>query len=184
MSNSKVPAHIAIIPDGNRRWAKEKSLPSVEGHRRASENTQKLMEAARNLGVKAITFWAFSTENWNRPQEEIDALFNLLRQLISKDKETFMEKKIRFVHLGRKDRLPADIAEDIKKFEDETRHFADFTLGLALDYGGHDELVRAAKKLQDAGIEITEENIEKFLDTAEMPKIDLIIRTSGEQRLS
>lgn len=180
----KIPAHIAIIPDGNRRWAKEKGLPSVEGHRRASENTQKLMEAAKDLGVKAITFWAFSTENWNRPQEEINALFDLLRQLVKRDREEFMEKKTRFIHLGRKDRLPDDIREDIEKFEDDTRHFTDFTLGLALDYGGHDELVRATKKLQDNGLEITEENIERFLDTAQMPKVDLIIRTSGEQRLS
>jgi len=179
-----IPNHIAIIPDGNRRWAKEKGLPSVEGHRRASETTQKLVDAAREIGVKAITFWAFSTENWNRSKEETDALFNLLRELIQRDKKVFLEKRIRFVHLGRKDRMPEDVVAKLREFEEETKGFDEFMVGLALDYGGHDELIRAFKKLNENNLEITEENFEKFLDTAVMPPVDLIIRTSGEQRLS
>ena len=182
--NQNAPLHIAIIPDGNRRWAKEKGLPSVEGHRRGAENVQKLLQAGKELGIKAMTFWVFSTENWSRSKEEVNYLFDLLGDFLEKNREEFLKQGAKFIHLGRKDRIPEDLAKQLSDLEEETKDNNERFVGMALDYGGHDEVLRASQKLTESGLEYTEENLEKFLDTAEMPKPDLIIRTSGEQRLS
>lgn len=186
MSNieSKIPTHIAIIPDGNRRWAKSKGLLAQAGHKKGVENIEQLVRTTRDMGIKCLTGWAFSTENWKRDKKENDNLFDLLRLFTKRYKKFIEKERIRFIHLGRKDRLPEDVVKIINEMEDVTKQYTDFTTAIGLDYGGHDELLRTIKKLKNQNLEITKENIEKNLDTAQLPKPDLIIRTSGEQRLS
>lgn len=180
----KIPAHVAFIVDGNRRWAKRRMLPTLEGHRRGVDNLEKVFDKAKELGVKACTAWVFSTENWSRTEEEVSYLMDLFREYIDKYTEKFLKEKTRFIHLGRKDRLSKDIVERLNNLEEKTKDFTDFTVALAMDYGGHDELMRAIKKLNEEGKEITEENIEAALDTKDLPNLDFIIRTGGERRLS
>lgn len=180
----KIPAHVAFIVDGNRRWAKKRLLPTLEGHRRGIGNLEKIFDKAKEMGVKACTAWVFSTENWNRSEEEVSYLMDLFREHVEKYREKFLKEKTRFIHLGRKDRLSKDIVEKIVALEEDTKHFTDFTVALAMDYGGHDELIRTIKKVQEQGLEVNTENIEKNLDTKDLPPLDLIIRTGGEQRLS
>lgn len=184
MTKDNIPKHIAVIMDGNRRWAKEKKLPSFEGHRRGVDAFEKLLEAARDLGIKCVTTWAFSTENWKRSEEEKKYLFDLIRDMLEKYREKFLKEKVKFVHLGRKDRIPEDVKKAIESLEEETKDFTDYIVAMAIDYGGHDELVRCFKKLNSEELEINEENIEKNLDTLKLPPIDLIIRTGDQYRLS
>lgn len=180
----KIPNHIALIPDGNRRWAAARGLPTLEGHRQGALNFEKLLDKAKDLGVKAVTGWFFSTENWKRTADENKYLFDLARQLTKQYKEKVLREKIRFVHLGRKDRIPADIMAELTDLELQTKHIDDFVVGVAMDYGGHDELIRTIETLQAEKLEPTKENIEKHLDTKNMPMPDLIVRTGGELRLS
>jgi undecaprenyl diphosphate synthase len=178
------PKHIAFIVDGNRRWAEARGLPTLEGHRKGVEALERVLDAARERGIKCASAWVFSTENWTRSKDEVTYLFGLFRSFADKYKKKCMEEKIRFVHLGRKDRIEGDIKKVIEDLEESTKDFTDYTFALALDYGGHDELIRTLTKLKDKGLEITKENIEANLDTTSLPPVDLIIRTSGEQRLS
>ncbi len=180
----KLPKHVAIIMDGNRRWAKKRGLPAFEGHRRGAAAFEKLIEKAGDMGIKCLSAWAFSTENWNRSKDEIDALFSLLNEMLSKYAKRCEKEKVRFVHIGRKDRIPSNLKNAIEKLEEDTKAFEKSTLVLAIDYGGHDELIRTFEKIKKNGLEFTPENIEKNLDTAEIPQIDYIIRTGGETRLS
>jgi undecaprenyl diphosphate synthase len=183
-TQSNIPFHIAIIPDGNRRWAKNRGLPTLEGHRQGALNFEKLLDEAKNLGVHAVSGWFFSTENWKRTAEENTYLFNLARELVKQYKEKVLRDGIRFVHLGRKDRIPADIMAEINDLEEKSKHITEFVVGIAMDYGGHDELIRCYEKLNSQGLAPTIENIEANLDTKDMPMPDLIIRTGGEKRLS
>ena len=178
------PAHIAIIPDGNRRWAVKRGLPTLEGHRQGAVNFEKLLDKAKELNVRAITGWFWSTENWSRKEDEKEYLFDLARQLIKQYKEKTVKEGIRFIHLGRKDRIPEDILAEVKDLEEKTKDNHDFMFGLAMDYGGHDELLRCIAQLKTQDLEINTENIENHLDTHLMPMPDLIIRTGGEKRLS
>jgi undecaprenyl diphosphate synthase len=183
-SNIKIPRHIAIIPDGNRRWATQRGLPTLEGHRQGALNFEKLLDAAKDLGVTAVTGWFFSTENWRRTQEENKYLFDLARQLTKQYKQKVLKENIKFVHLGRKDRIPPDIVAELVDLEERTKDIDGFMVGVAMDYGGHDELLRTMDKLKKAELEPNVENIENYLDTSNMPMPDLIIRTGGEYRLS
>jgi undecaprenyl diphosphate synthase len=178
------PKHIAFIVDGNRRWAKARGLPTLEGHRKGVEALENVLDAARKYGVKCASAWVFSTENWTRSKEEVTYLFGLFRGFAEKYRKKCMEEKIRFVHLGRKDRIDGDIRKTIEDLEKDTKDFTEYTFALALDYGGHDELLRTLEKLKEKGLEMTKENIEANLDTASLPPIDLIIRTGNTQRLS
>lgn len=182
--NKKIPKHICIIPDGSRRWAKQKGLASVAGHKQGVDNFEGLVNTALELDIHYMTLWAFSTENWKRSKEENDYLFDLIRNYYDKFKNIVREKNTRFIHLGRRDRLPQDIVKLFSDLEQETKDFTNTVISIAIDYGGHDELIRAFKKIQEQNLEITPENIEKCLDTHLLPPPDLIIRTSGEQRLS
>lgn len=181
---NNIPTHVAIIPDGNRRWARENGLPEIDGHKKGVDNFEGLFRAGKELGIKCFSTWVFSTENWRRDEKEVGYLFDLIRQFAKEQKEKFLKEETRFIHLGRKDRLPKDVIEVLNEFEEETKHFTDYTVAVGVDYGGHDELIRAFENIKDSGLEITKENIEKNLDTAELPAPDLIIRTSGEMRLS
>lgn len=195
-----IPNHIVIIPDGNRRWAKSKGLPSFEGHRKGFETANADIRKARELGIHTLTLWGFSTENWNRSKEEIDYLMKLFETNIENNLEEAKKSEARIYHLGRKDRLPKPLLEKIAKAEEETKNFEKHVLNIGLDYGGHDEILRAIKKAMEDGTtaeslsEVTGKlkdkypyyGFKKYLDTKDQPYPypDLIIRTSGEQRLS
>lgn len=180
------PLHLAIIPDGNRRWAKKRSLMPWKGHQKATENFHDLLEwCVNDKRIGTLTFWCFSTENWKRDQREIQKLMQLLEKYLRKERKILNEKRIHLVHSGRTDRIPASIAGLIAEISRETAKDPVFTLHLALDYGGKDEIVRAVTRLQDEHIEpVTEDAIRSCVDQPALPDIDLIIRTSGERRTS
>ncbi len=182
MEEQKIPNHVAIIADGNRRWAKERNLPAFEGHRRGFENIKVLSKKAKALGIKVITFWVFSTENWKRATDEVGYLMNLAERVIDSQIKDAKEEETRIVHIGRKDRLPEKLRIKMEKAENETKQFTKYYFVMALDYGGHDEIERAVKKMKD----VQTEKIDDYLDTHILPypNPDLIIRTSGEERLS
>lgn len=182
-----LPTHIAIIPDGNRRWARSKGLPSFEGHRRGFDAMFKLLKHSKKLGIKCFTLWMFSTENWKRDKDEVNYLMDLAIKRVTSLGKDLIKEKIRFIHLGRKDRIPTKLAEALTQLENATKDFTEFTLNIALDYGGRDDIVTMVKnvvKQQLSESEITEQLICDNLYTKYSPDPDLIIRTSGEQRLS
>jgi undecaprenyl diphosphate synthase len=178
--------HLAIIPDGNRRWARERSLKPWNGHETAIENFRTLTEWCRTdprIGI--LTVWCFSTENWKRERAEIEALFRMYEEYLRKERAGFRERKTRFLHTGRLDRIPESLATLINEVQEETNDEREFTLNLAVDYGGKDEIIRAAERARSAGTgSLTEETFRTFLDHPELPDIDLVLRTSGERRTS
>ncbi|MGV8142637.1 MAG: polyprenyl diphosphate synthase [Candidatus Pacearchaeota archaeon] len=183
----QTPKHIAIIPDGNRRWAKQKGYDEIEGHRKAGsyENLKMLLDEARKLGVLYFTIWAFSTENWKRSKREVEELFKLITSILERIEGDLVKDKIRFRHIGRRDRLPKKLLEIIERLEEVTKEFSLFNLQICLDYGGRDEIVRAINKAIKSGTsEVLEEELANYLDSAGIPDPDLIIRTSGEYRMS
>jgi len=184
-----VPNHIAIILDGNRRWARSRGLSTLEGHKAGFEAGMKIAKAARGWGVHTFTVWGLSTENWDRSPKELAYLMKLYWKMVSVVEKEAKKDDIRFVHLGRKDRIPKSLALYIKSLEDKTRNNKTHVFNAAIDYGGHDEIVRAAKKIIDAGIksnQLDEKTFASYLDTGDQPYpyVDLFIRTSGEQRTS
>lgn len=182
-----VPNHVAIIPDGNRRWAKERGMEGFRGHEKAGEveSLTDLFDEARKLGVKYITFWGFSTDNWKREKEENDKLFDVLLKGVESFLEYAKENKVRFRHFGRKDRFSKELVEALEKLENETEKYSDYNVNLCLDYGGRDEILRAVNKLLKAKAKnVSEVQFANVLDTQGVPEPDLIIRTSGEKRLS
>lgn len=179
-----LPKHIVVIPDGNRRWAKQKGLPVWRGHHKGMQRTKELLRELRKLGVQYCTWWGFSTENWDRDSQEVKELMVLFQKTLSDLARDAHKNKIQFRHFGRRDRLPKSLVAKIEKLEKETSEYQDYHFGLALDYGGHDELIRAFKKIQKSGKGISEEVVNEVLDTFGFPDPDLIIRTGGEQRIS
>ncbi|MGN0929097.1 MAG: isoprenyl transferase [Alphaproteobacteria bacterium] len=189
--NLKIPQHIAIIMDGNGRWAKSKGLPRTVGHTNGAKAMQRVVEACKKFGVKILTVYAFSTENWNRPKEEVDFLMDLFAKYLKNQSKKLVENKIRFRVLGDKSRFSKDIQESMIKLENETRDFDEFYLNVAMNYGGRAEIVKAVKEIADevksGNLDINsidEKVFENHIYTAGQPSPDLIIRTSGEQRLS
>ncbi|HRX72576.1 MAG: isoprenyl transferase [Hyphomonas sp.] len=185
------PQHVAIIMDGNGRWAKARGLPRAAGHERGVEALRRTVEAAPLLGIKHLTVFSFSTENWRRPAAEVSTLFGLLKAYVQRDLSRLTKEGVRIRILGRREGLPADIAELVDKAERETASNSEFCLNIAFNYGGREEILRAARKLalavQSGGIAVDavdESTFESFLDTAGIPDPDLLIRTSGEYRLS
>ncbi len=175
--------HVAIIMDGNGRWAKKRHLPRAEGHRRGVEAVRRIARAARAMGLEALTLYAFSTENWRRSEDEIAALMSLMKRFILSDLDEFAANNVKLRIIGDYKAFPADIT---KLIEDALARTADndgTTLAVALNYGSRDEIARAAAKAAAKGA-VTAEAIEAELDTAGMPPLDLLIRTSGEVRLS
>lgn len=190
MAEMSVPQHVGIIMDGNGRWAKKRALPRNFGHKQGAAVFKKTINWARELGIKCVTFYAFSTENWKRPTEEVNGIMNLLRQYI-KDIRAAAKEDIRFIFLGDVTALPEDITAELLDIQSSTVNNTGFIAGVALNYGGRDEITRAARilarRVADGEItpeSITEASVEELLYTAEMPPLDLIIRPSGEQRLS
>lgn len=182
----KIPIHVAVIPDGNRRWARAKNMQEAEGHKKSAQysNLISLMEETKKLGIKFLSVWAFSTENWKRDKKEIAILFELLEGLLIKLEKEITKNKIRFRHIGRKDRLPQKIVKILRRLESKTKEFKDFNLQICLDYGGRDEILRAIKNIVKSKKSLNPEIFSDYLDTKGIPDVDLIIRTSGEQRTS
>jgi undecaprenyl diphosphate synthase len=185
-----IPNHIAMILDGNRRWARARGLAPWKGHYYGYKAINALAHATRDLGIHTFTVWAFSTENWERPKQEIDEIMNVFRRALKETEKDFHKEHVALVHLGRKDRLPADIASEIARIETETAKYAsEHIFNMAVDYGGRDEIVRAVQKIVKDKVpvkDINEKKFEKYLDTygQPYPDPDLFIRTSGEQRTS
>jgi undecaprenyl diphosphate synthase len=186
-TSENIPQHIAIILDGNRRWAKEKGLPTLVGHKQGAEQIRVILPHAQKLGVKVITVYAFSTENWNRAQEEVGYLMDLFNNFFDNDIAEMHENGVRFVHLGSRENLSPKLLKKIDDTITLTANNDKMVFCMGLNYGGRDEITRAFKKIVEkntAADKITPELISTNLDTAGLPDPDLIIRTSGEQRLS
>ena len=187
MDTKNIPAHIAIIMDGNGRWAKQRGLPRTEGHKAGTETARAVVTRSRQLGVKHLTLYTFSKENWSRPKEEVKTLFSLLTAFLTREEKSLKEEGIRLKVLGDIDAMPMAVRQVIKHVMRQTKHCTDMTLNLALNYSGRDEILRAAKAMITNGVaaeDITEESFAAKLWTAGQPDPDLIIRTSGELRLS
>lgn len=182
-----IPKHIAIILDGNRRFAKARNLPSLEGHRQGFENLKKISTYIFDKGVDILTVYAFSTENWNRSKQEVAYLMDLFRLLVNKEIKTLIKRGVKVNFFGRLTDFDDDLQQAIKKVQIETKDGRQGILNICLSYGGRDELVRAFRKIISQKIspeKITEELISQNIDSAGLPDPDMIIRTSGEQRLS
>ncbi len=184
--NRVLPEHIAIIMDGNGRWAKKRSLPRTAGHVAGAKTFKNIARYCNKIGLKYLTVYAFSTENWKRPKEEVEGIMNLLRDYL-KDAENFKDENIKVKFIGDLEPLADDIKELIKKDEDGSKDATGLNLNIAINYGGRDEITKAVKKIVAEGIapeDITEDVISSHLYTADMPDPDFIIRPSGEYRLS
>ena len=179
----EMPRHVAIIMDGNGRWAKKRMLPRAMGHKRGVETVRNIVRAAGELGLETLSLYAFSSENWKRPEEEINDLMALMRDFIKSDLDTFAKNDVRLKIIGDYKALSADIVEMLEESIARTSKNSRTTLAVALNYGSQDEMVRAARAAAAQG-EISASSIEANLDTAGLPPLDLLIRTSGEQRLS
>ena len=182
-----VPEHIAIIMDGNGRWAKKRGMPRTAGHKEGLTSAKKIVKAAAQLGIKYVTLYTFSTENWKRAQEEVGFLMNLIKSHLRAEFEFYKKNGIRIKQIGDLTGLPEDVQKEIINAEKDTEHFSGTTCILAINYGGRDEIVRAVKKIinqNKKSEEITEELISSSLDTGDIPAVDLLIRTGGEERLS
>ena len=188
MSTRKIPFHLGIIIDGNRRWAKNKGLFSLEGHRKGLDNVQKIGDYCTKKGVKILTLYTFSTENWKRSKKEVSYLMKLLvKSLSKKNIQEFHKKKIKLQIIGQKERLPQALQKKIKEAEELTKNNKERILNLAISYGGRPEIIQAVKNIIKKKVpanKITEDLINKNLWTAGLPYPDLIIRTGGAQRLS
>lgn len=190
--NKNLPKHIAIICDGNRRWAKSRNLATFFGHDFAVNNTiEELIDAGLEEGIEFLTFWVFSTENWDREVVEIDWLMNLFRKIFDEKLENYHKKGVRVLHIGNKAGLATDIQKKIADGVEKTKNNNKMTVTVAMNYGGRDEIIRANKKMYEEIVagkfkieNLNEDSFRQFLDTAGVPDPDLIVRTSGEQRLS
>lgn len=185
----KIPRHVAIILDGNGRWAKSKGMPRTYGHTVGAKNVETICRAAWNMGIEYLTFYAFSTENWSRPDDEVKALMNLLSNYLATCKRTAKKNNMRVRVIGDITRLEPKFQEQIKEIEEYSKAFDGLNMTIAINYGSRDEIRRSVQKLADdykegKVSEISEELISSYLDTKELPDPDLMIRTSGEQRLS
>ncbi len=183
--------HLAIIMDGNGRWAQKKGLPRAVGHKKGAETVKNITRAAGELGIKYLTLYAFSTENWQRSPEEVSSLMGLLRQYLKSDMDELKENGVRIIFIGERHMLDADIVEQMQRLENETATFNKMTLCIALSYGSRQEIINAVQKIarlvKKGDISAEDIDIKMFSDmlyTREIPEPDLVIRTSGEQRLS
>lgn len=187
-NTDNIPKHLGFILDGNRRWARERGLPTLEGHRAGYSNLKDITKAAINSGVSYVSAYIFSTENWNRTPEEVKYLMDLAYRMLTKDLKELNKEQIRVVWLGSSDRVSEKLQKAIKNAEDKTKNNTRGTLALCFNYGGHTELVDAVKNIVSSGVDaqaidhkVLEDNL---YGGAEIPPVDLLVRTSGEQRLS
>ena len=182
-----LPVHVAIVPDGNGRWAEQRGLPRLAGHRAGVKIMRSMIEYLNDYQIKYVTLYGFSTENWNRPEDEVSGLFRVLEERIGKDVPKLHKKGIRVRHLGRLEELPTSLQKSIKNAEELTKNNTGMTLSLAFNYGGHVEIVDAVRRIITEGIppeKIDEKLFSSYLYTAGLPDVDLLIRTGDELRLS
>jgi len=182
-----VPVHVAIIMDGNGRWAQKRGLPRLDGHRVGVDSIQKILKTLSQKGVQYVTLYAFSTENWNRPEEEVTGILEILQYALRVQTEALHENNVRIVHIGKQDRLSPQLREEVAHSEELTRENSGITLNVAFDYGGRDEILAAVKKIIRDGIpedQVDEALFQSYLFTGHSPDPDLIIRTGGEMRIS
>jgi undecaprenyl diphosphate synthase len=182
--NPLIPNHVAFIMDGNRRWAREKKMPLVEGHRLGESRIEPLVDEAIRQGISYLTFWAFSTENWKRSPSEVNYLLNLFRVNLDKSIDSFHNKNVRIKVIGDIKKFPLDLQSKTKRWVELTKNNTKITVSIALSYGGRDEIIRAVNKAVKTNIKVTPKNLSENLDTAGTPDPDLMIRTGGEKRLS
>ena len=182
---NNLPKHIAIIMDGNGRWAKKRMLPRLLGHSAGVDALKKVVDAAKEIGIKYMSFYAFSTENWKRDKNEVDGIFDLVRKHIKENYQRLIDDNIKIVVMGQIERLPSDLKDILVDLIQKTQNNTGMVVNMGLSYGARPELVRAFNNLAEKGFKnITEKDIENELYTRNLPDPDLIIRTSGEQRLS
>ena len=189
MSKAKnpIPQHVAIIMDGNGRWATQRGLPRLAGHKTGTENLRRVIRAAANLGIKYISFYAFSTENWNRPKPEVEGLLRLLSEFIDNETEALHKEGARLLHIGYLAGLGPMLESKVKKAIDLTKDNKAITVLFAFNYGGRDEIITAVKRLITEGVHVNDVTVDKMsslMFTAGIPDPELVIRTSGEQRTS
>lgn len=186
VDTENLPKHLAFICDGNRRWARNRGLPTLLGHKEGVEAIKRVVKRASELKIENLTFFCFSTENFDRSKEEVDYLFNLFRDL-TKLKDDFLKDGYRFHHTGDRSMLEKDILEIIDQMEEDTKDGKTGTINIALAYGGRNDIVNATKRIIEQKVkpeDITEESFKNFLTTGDAPDVDLLVRTSGEQRIS
>jgi undecaprenyl diphosphate synthase len=184
MIDARMPVHIAMIMDGNGRWAKERGLKRTAGHKKGAEVVREITTYCAEIEIKYLTLYAFSTENWKRPVLEVEYLMKLLEKYLKEELKVYLENNIKFKAIGDLTRFSKALQIRILKTEEATQNCTGLTQVLALNYGSKDEIVRAVKRLNEKGLEVSEKNIESCLDTAGIPPVDIMIRTSGEVRLS
>jgi undecaprenyl diphosphate synthase len=191
LDKARLPQHVAIIMDGNGRWAKLRGKSRIEGHRRGKTSVRAIVEMSRKVGIRYLSLYAFSTENWFRPHDEVDALMGLLEQYLAGERAKMMRYGIRLVTIGNRSRLPTSVKAALEETIALTRHNQRMTVILALSYSGRDEIVRMARRLAHEALErrldpdnIDEGTVAAYLDSADVPDPDLLIRTSGEMRIS
>jgi undecaprenyl diphosphate synthase len=187
MRLEKIPRHIGIVMDGNGRWARERKLPRLMGHRAGTENTRRVLRACGEFGIEIVTLYGFSTENWRRPKNEVRGLFGIFENAIDREVPELHRNGVRLRHLGRTERLPGRLVKKIESAVELTKDNDRLTLNLAFNYGGRAEIVDAARRIIAEGVDpaaIDEELFASYLYTAGLPDLDLFIRTGGEMRLS
>ena len=187
VSRSRVPTHVAIIMDGNGRWAISRGLPRLAGHRAGTENLRRIITACTEFGVKYLTIYAFSTENWGRPREEVDGLMRILEDVIDKELAELNKEGVQLRHIGRLERLDPKLQEKVLEAIDLTKNNNRLVLNVAFNYGGRDEIICAIQRIINDGVKPEEVNsalVSRYMFTAGVPDPDLIIRTSGELRVS
>ncbi len=182
-----LPAHVAITMDGNGRWAQKQNLPRTKGHQEGLKSGKKIIKYCSDIGLKNVTLYAFSTENWKRAEEEVGFLMNLIHIHLKGELDFYKENKIRLRHVGDITHLPEQVQKDIIETVEATKDYTGLTVNMAINYGGRDEIVRGVKKVIEKGIkseDITESLFQDQLDFEGIPDVDLLIRTGGEKRLS
>ncbi len=183
----KLPAHVAIIMDGNGRWALQRGLPRLAGHRAGTENLRRIIRACVEFGIPYLTIYAFSTENWGRPREEVNGLMRILEDVIDRELRELNEQGVRIRHLGKLDQLPSRIQEKVLSAVEQTRQNSRLNLNVAFNYGGRDEIIHGIQQMLKDQVDpeqVTPELVSRYLYTSGIPDPDLIIRTSGELRIS
>jgi undecaprenyl diphosphate synthase len=186
-SSVSIPRHVAFIMDGNGRWAENRGLPRLEGHRAGVSNVRPIIRYLNNKGIEYTTLYAFSTENWNRPEAEVTGLFRLLESIIDKESRELHRNGVRIRHIGRLDGLSRELQDSMKKAVDLTSQNRGMTLGVALNYGGREEILNAMRRIIDdkADVDEVDETVfRRYLYTSDIPDVDLVIRTGGEIRTS
>ena len=182
-----LPRHVGIMMDGNGRWAKQRGLSRLEGHRHGTQNVRRVLDACSKFGIRVVTLYVFSTENWGRPREEIEGFFELLAEVIDRETENFRAQGVRLIHSGSLDGIPAVLADKVARAVAVTAGNREYVLNVAFNYGGRMEILHAARRILQEGIDadaLSEELFDRYLYTAGLGDMDLVIRTGGDQRLS